>query len=176
MKEEIICAGFGGQGIMLLGKLIALGAMHKGLKVTWMPSYGAEVRGGTAHSMVVVSDDDIASPVVSLCDTLIAMNKPSFDRFLPKVRPRGTVIVNTSFVDAPSAQAGVTVIGVPLTAIANSLGSVRVANVIALGVYMKKKRLFSKEILIDEIENLFDEKMELVKLNIMALEEGLKIR
>lgn len=174
MQEEIICAGFGGQGIMFLGKLIAFGAMHKGFKVTWMPSYGAEVRGGTAHSMVVISNEEIASPVVSLCDTAVIMNRPSFDKFLFRIRPKGVLILNSSLADTKSDRKDINIFKIPMTDIAHNLGNVRVANMVALGVYLKKKRLFSKDIIIEGIKKAFPEDKELVSLNIKALEEGLK--
>lgn len=176
MKEEIICAGFGGQGVMFLGKLIAFGAMKKGFYVTWMPSYGAEVRGGTAHSMVVISDDEIASPVISLCDTALIMNQPSFDKFLPEIRPNGMLILNSSLVDTKSDRKDVAIFKIPMTDVARRLGNVRVANMVALGAYIKKKKLFSKDMIIKGIEKAFSENKELVSLNIKALEEGLKIR
>ncbi|NQT90937.1 MAG: 2-oxoacid:acceptor oxidoreductase family protein, partial [Candidatus Omnitrophica bacterium] len=141
MTEDIICAGFGGQGIMLLGKFIAFGAMKKGFNVSWMPSYGAEVRGGTAHSMVVVSDEEVASPVVISCDTAIVMNGPSLDKFLPRIRPKGTLILNSSLIDDGIKKKGVTIIEAPMTDIAIKLGNVRAANVVALGQFMKKKGL-----------------------------------
>lgn len=176
MQEEIICAGFGGQGIMFLGKLIAFGAMNKGFKVTWMPSYGAEVRGGTAHSMVVISDDEIASPLISLFDTAVVMNKPSFDKFLPKARPKGMLILNSSLVDPKPARKDITIFKVPMTDIAVRLGDVRAANMVALGFYMQKKRLFSKDIIIKGIKMAFPGNEELIDLNTRALEEGMSIK
>ena len=94
MKEEIIFAGFGGQGIMLMGKAISYAAMNNGRHVTWMPSYGAEVRGGTAHSMVVISDEVIASPVVKEPDICIVMNRPSLQKFEKKVKKNGILLIN----------------------------------------------------------------------------------
>lgn len=159
---------------MFLGKLIAFGAMHKGFNITWMPSYGAEVRGGTAHSMVVISNEEIASPVVSLCDTAVIMNRPSFDKFLFRIRPKGVLILNSSLCNAKSDRKDINIFKIPMTDIAHSLGNVRVANMIALGAYIKKKRLFSKDIIIKGIKEAFPENTELVSLNIKALEEGLK--
>ncbi|NQT96091.1 MAG: 2-oxoacid:acceptor oxidoreductase family protein [Candidatus Omnitrophica bacterium] len=175
MTEEIICAGFGGQGIMILGKLMAYSAMRKNFNVTWMPSYGAEVRGGTAHCMVVISDKEVASPVISLYDTAIIMNKPSLDKFIGKIRPKGTLILNSSLVDGKIKRKDISVLRIPFTDIAHKLGNIRVANVIAFGVYMSKKKLFSKEIAKKGITIAFGGNKELVSLNIRALEEGLKV-
>jgi 2-oxoglutarate ferredoxin oxidoreductase subunit gamma len=176
MKEEIICAGFGGQGIMLLGKLITFGGMNSSLHVTWMPSYGAEVRGGTAYCMVVLSDDEIASPLVSLCDTVIAMNKPSFDKFISNLRPEGLIIANSSLVTTDSPRKDIKTIKVPMTDIAYKFGNVRLANMVALGVYIKNKKLFTKESIIEGISIAFGEDKELQNLNIKALEKGMGIK
>lgn len=176
MREEIICAGFGGQGIMLLGKFIAFGAMKKGFYTTWMPSYGAEVRGGTAHSMIIVSDKRVASPILSLCDTAIIMNRPSLSRFLSRIRPGGTLILNSSLAEAKMSRRDIITVKVPMTAIAHRLGNVRVANMVALGVYMKKKKLFSKDVMKEGLKVAFPDKKELVGLNIKALCEGLSAK
>jgi len=176
MKEAIICAGFGGQGIMLLGKFMAFGGMNNGLKVTWMPSYGAEVRGGTAYCMVIISDDEIASPIVSLCDTVIAMNKPSFDKFIRNVRPNGMLIANSSLADTKSDRKDIKIVWVPMTDIAHKLGNVKVANMVALGAYMKNKNLFLKNAIIAGIGIAFPADIKLQDLNIKALEEGMKIK
>ena len=176
MKEETICAGFGGQGIMLLGKMIAFGAMSQGLNTTWLPSYGAEVRGGTAHSMVIFSNDDIASPLVSLCDTAIIMNKPSFSKFIGKIRPNGTLILNTTLVDNKVKRNDIKVVDIPMTEIAHSIGDVRVANIIALGIYISRKRLLKKEPMVEGINKAFPGNGGLIKINIKALERGMNIR
>jgi 2-oxoglutarate ferredoxin oxidoreductase subunit gamma len=176
MEERIICAGFGGQGIMLLGKFIAFGAMNNGFNVTWMPSYGAEVRGGTAHSMVIVSDDEIASPIVSLCDTAIIMNLPSFGKFLSRVKKKGTLILNSSLINTDTPGKDITILKVPMTDIAHEIGDLRVANMVALGVYLEKKKLFSKELIIRGLEIAFPYNKKLVELNIKALEKGMSIK
>ena len=176
MNESIICAGFGGQGIMLLGKLITFGAMRKGLNTTWLPSYGAEVRGGTAHSMVHISDEDISSPIVSLCDTAIVMNQPSFEKFISKIRPKGALLLNTSLVNGKVSRKDISVLKIPMTETAHKLGNVKVANMVALGAYIKKRKLFSKDIMKEGIKNIFAPNKSLIDLNIEALEEGFKIR
>ena len=174
MREEIICAGFGGQGIMMLGKLIAYGAMKQGEHVTWMPSYGAEVRGGTAHCMVIISDDEIASPLITHCDTAIIMNQPSLEKFKKRIRPEGALILNSSLADADAKRKDVDIVAMPFTDMAHSLGNVRVANIIALGAYLKRKPIFKKEIVKKGIKIAFSSNPELVGLNIRALEKGLK--
>lgn len=175
-QEEIICAGFGGQGIMLLGKFMAYGAMKKGLNTTWLPSYGAEVRGGTAHSMVVISEDEIASPVISVCDTAIIMNGPSLDKFLSKIKPNGMLILNSSLAGDGIKRKDITVLKIPMTEIAHKLGNPKVANMIALGAYMKKRKMFSKNTIISGIKIAFPGNKKLIEINKKALEEGLNIK
>jgi 2-oxoglutarate ferredoxin oxidoreductase subunit gamma len=176
MKQEIICAGFGGQGIMLLGKLMAYAAMTKGLHTTWMPSYGAEVRGGAAYCMVIISDEEIASPVVSFCDTAIIMNKPSLDKFARQIKPKGTLILNSSLVDGKPKIKDIKLVPVPMTEIAHSLGNANVANSVALGVYMKLNNMFSKDTIIEGIRMAFPANDKIADVNKKALEKGMNIK
>ena len=176
MIEKITCAGFGGQGIMMLGKLIAYSAMRKGLNVTWMPSYGAEVRGGTAHSMVVLSDEEVASPIITSCSTAIIMNKPSLDKFLMKIKKNGLLILNSTLASGSIKRKDINVLKIPMTEMAHALGNVRIANMIAFGAFMKQKPLFSREIAEKGISIAFAKDKKLVALNIKALEKGLKTK
>jgi 2-oxoglutarate ferredoxin oxidoreductase subunit gamma len=176
MTEKIICAGFGGQGIMILGKLIAYSAMRRKYNVTWMPSYGAEVRGGTAHCMVVVSDKEIGSPILSFCDVAVVMNKPSLDKFFRAVKPGGLLILNSSLANTSSKKKGIDILKIPMTEMAHDIGNVRVANMIAFGAYIAKRQLFSKEIAVKGINIAFCGKKDLIDLNIKALEKGLNIK
>ncbi len=138
--EEIVIAGFGGQGIMLAGKLLAQTAMRAGKEVTYMPSYGAEVRGGTANCMVVIADREIACPVVSEPDTLIVLNKASLNKFGPRLKDGGLLIMNSSLIDSePELDASVEVVAVPADEIAVELGSHKSANMVALGAYLQKR-------------------------------------
>jgi len=138
MTERVIMAGFGGQGMMLLGKLLAAVAMDEGREVTFFPSYGAEVRGGTAHCHVVISDEPIYSPIVERADSLIIMNQPSYGKFRPRLKPGGLLLLNTSMADPDPAQergSPCVYLSIPATDTANQLGNVRVANVVMLGAY-----------------------------------------
>lgn len=138
--EEIIIAGFGGQGIMLTGKLLAQTAMEAGREVTYMPSYGAEVRGGTANCMVIIADEPIACPVVSKPDSLIVMNKASLNKFAPRLKEGGLMILNSSLVDTePETADGVDVMAVPADELAVELGNPKSANMVALGVYLQSR-------------------------------------
>jgi len=174
VKEEILCAGFGGQGIMFMGKLLAETGLAAGYNVTWMPSYGAEVRGGTAYSMTIISDEEIASPVVANPDILVAMNKPSFVKYEGSVKIGGVVIVNKSLVGAFSKRKGVRYINIPLTEMAVKLGDVRCANVIAAGAVAKVSNIESIKNMALVLKAMFKGKDKLVPLNREALEKGYK--
>jgi 2-oxoglutarate ferredoxin oxidoreductase subunit gamma len=140
MNERMILAGFGGQGLMLLGKLFCFFEMHNGCHVTYIPSYGAEMRGGTANCSVRLSDDPIASPMVPVASTVVVMNQPSYEKFKNRVEPGGYLFVNSSLVEVTNPPENVNIIEVPATQMASEMGDVRNANMIILGVmnYIKK--------------------------------------
>lgn len=148
MHERIILAGSGGQGVMTIGKAIARAAMLSNLHCTYFPSYGTEVRGGTANCQVVVSDEEIHSPVVEEADTVFALNQPSLERFAPFLTPDGLLLLNTSMAVAPEANGRL--LAVPATDMANDLGNVRVANVILLGAWNRRRRLLDDDLLFDQ--------------------------
>jgi 2-oxoglutarate ferredoxin oxidoreductase subunit gamma len=139
MREEIIFAGFGGQGIILSGTIVCLAAMKEGKKVTHIPSYGAEMRGGTANCSVVISDDEIASPVVPHPSICVVMNKPSLIKFEPRLRKGGTLLYNSSLIDIEPSRGDIHRIPVPANELAEQEGSARSANMIMLGMLAKLK-------------------------------------
>jgi 2-oxoglutarate ferredoxin oxidoreductase subunit gamma len=144
--EEVIIAGFGGQGIILAGRLLAQTAMKNGNEVTYMPAYGAEMRGGTANSMVIIADEPIASPMVSRPNSLIAMNKASLNKFAPRVKADGLVILNRSLIDIePDVDETIDVSAVPADEIAVELGNQKCANMVAMGAYLQKRGLFGPD-------------------------------
>jgi len=171
MKQEVICAGFGGQGILFLGKVLAYCAMNEKKHNTWMPSYGAEVRGGTAYSMTIISSDPIPSPVVVSPDAAIVMNGPSFQKFKDKVKKGGLLVVNSSIVKKVPKIPRVTVMPIPLTDIASKLGDIRVANMVALGAYAKKTGVVSVKTALKTIGELIKDK-KLLMLNRLAILKG----
>ena len=172
LDESIICTGFGGQGILLMGKLIAQTAMMENYKTTWMPSYGAEVRGGTAHSMVRISTEEIASPLVRNPDTCISMNKPSFEKFVNRVKPGGVIIANTSMItDLPKGKT-VKIIGLALTELASDIGNIKAANMIALGAYTKIKKFLPLESVIRCLKEILKGKTDMLAINERALRKG----
>lgn len=139
MTETIFFAGFGGQGIILAGRLVCLAAMAEGKHVSHMPSYGAEMRGGTANCSVVVSDEEIASPLVPHPGVLIALNIPSLVKFGPLVRDGGLVIWNSSLCEPPAARTGIDYLAVPANELAEAVGSYRAANMVAVGALVARR-------------------------------------
>lgn len=170
---RIICAGFGGQGIMLLGKILAETGMRAGKNVTAIPSYGAEVRGGTAYSMIIISENEIPSPVICEVDIGIIMNKPSFDKFQTKVVKGGSIILNSSLVDAGAKRKDINILEIPATEIAASSGSIRVANIVMYGAFIKLMKIIKKEDALNLLEDIFGKKKELLEINKEAFLKGL---
>lgn len=172
MTERIIIAGFGGQGVLSLGQFIAYSANSKGLYVTWLPSYGPEMRGGTANCSVVVSHKPVASPVIPSPNTLIAMNKPSLDKFVGKVTKGGLIIVNSSLITDNVSREDVRVCYLNANDIAILSGSVKCANIAVLGAYIKLTGIIGKEDAQRAIEEIFKEKPKVIPMNIDAFNKG----
>lgn len=140
LYEEIVIAGFGGQGIILVGKLLAQTALNAGLEVTYMPSYGAEVRGGTANCMVIVANRPIACPVVSEPESLVVMNKASLHKFGSRLKSGGLLLWNSSLIDStPEVDANIDIVAIPADKVAGELGSPKSANMVMLGAYLQKR-------------------------------------
>ncbi|MFZ7946442.1 MULTISPECIES: 2-oxoacid:acceptor oxidoreductase family protein [Bacillaceae] len=173
MHEEIIIAGFGGQGVMSMGQLIAYAGMLEGKGVSWLPSYGPEQRGGTANCAVVVSDGPVGSPLVSRPSTAIVLNNPSFDKFEPRVQPGGILILNSSLVVKATGRKDIKVIEIRATDIANDLGNPRVANMILLGAFLESRKIVSNESIIESLKKVLSaDKHHLLEINKQALEKG----
>jgi 2-oxoglutarate ferredoxin oxidoreductase subunit gamma len=170
--EEVLSAGFGGQGIMFMGKLLAQAALSEGKHVTWMPSYGAEVRGGTAHSMTKISDEYIASPVVTRPSICVVMNHPSLVKYEDQVCEGGLLVANRSLIHRVPKRKGIDVLAIPVTDIASKLGNVRVANMVALGALVKRRGVVSKRSVLDALREMMAGKEGLLKLNKKAFEKG----
>lgn len=174
VREQILCAGFGGQGIMFMGKLLALAGLLSEKHVTWMPSYGAEVRGGTAYSMTKISDADIASPIIADPDILIVMNKPSFVKYEGRVKEGGVLISNKTLVGDVVKRKGITFVNIPMTECASRLGDTKMANMIALGAMAKRSKIVSIRNLVNALKIQFKNNDELFLKNKIALEKGYK--
>ena len=136
MQKEIIIAGFGGQGVLFGGQVVAYAAMDAGKEVTWIPSYGPEMRGGTANCTVVIADDEIGSPLVKNPPFAIALNLPSFDKYEETLAPGGTLIVNQSMVDRAAKRADINVVMVPCNEIAEQIGDKKLLNMVAVGALL----------------------------------------
>lgn len=173
-QEEIIIAGFGGQGVIVAGKLLAQTAMDAGKEVTFMPSYGAEMRGGTANSMIVIADEPIASPLVSNPDSLIAMNKASLNKFAPCIKTSGLLILNSSLIDSrPDIDNSIDILAVPADDIAIELGSQKSANMVALGAYLQRRGLLSADAAAKSLPDCLAKRYQkTLPLNIDALHKG----
>lgn len=173
MKHEIIIAGFGGQGVLLLGQMLAYAGMIEGKQVSWMPSYGPEMRGGTANCTVVLSDGEVGSPVVSHPTSLIVMNRPSLDKFEPMLRPEGLLFLNKSLIDRGAQREDINVYEVRATEIADELGSGRVANMVMLGAFTQITGVVSFETLETVLKKVLPEhRHNLIPLNLQAIERG----
>ena len=174
MKKEIIISGFGGQGVMAIGKNLVEAGMAEGLEVTWSPSYGPEMRGGTANCHVVLSDRAIGSPLILHPTELIAMNAPSLTKFGPSVVPGGLVLVNSSVVKEKVEREDVRTLYVPCADIAQELGNGKVANMVMLGAYIAATGALKAETVEAMIHHMFTgPKAKLVPLNLKALEAGM---
>ncbi|MGA1796342.1 MAG: 2-oxoacid:acceptor oxidoreductase family protein [bacterium] len=177
MNREVIMAGFGGQGIMLMGKLLAMAGMLDNREVTWFPSYGAEMRGGTANCTVIIADQAIGSPIVAHPWACIVMNQPSMERFGPRVKPGGFLLVNSSLINPDSPREDIDVLAIPITDEADRLGSIKVANIIALSAFCTKSGVVSRESLERAMEESFAGKGDsaLMEMNRTAIRAGRKM-
>ncbi len=175
MENQIIIAGFGGQGVLLIGKMLAYAGMMEGKEVSWLPSYGPEMRGGTANCTVVISDEPVGSPVVKSPDILIVLNRPSLDKFEPFVKKNGLLLINSSLIDKKAERKDIEVLYVPANELALKCGSPKAANMVALGALIGKTNLLKIKSIEETIRDTFSEKEKLVNLNLKALEEGIKV-
>ncbi len=170
METNFIFAGFGGQGILLAGTILANAFMIEGKNVTWYPCYGAEMRGGTVNCEIVVSDSEVSSVHKQDTDYAIVLNQQSFDRFITRVKAGGTIIANSTLVAEARPRNDIKYVFAPMTKLANDLGTSKVTNVVALGVLASACSIVSKEFLAKGIEKVLGEKKkDLIPLNIKAL-------
>jgi 2-oxoglutarate ferredoxin oxidoreductase subunit gamma len=173
MLTRTIFSGFGGQGVLSMGFTLANAAMLEGKYVTYLPSYGVEVRGGTANCTVVVSDEEIASPVASEPDFVVAMNQPSFARFQSVLQSGGLLCANSSIVDTSAARRDIEILNIPTSELAEKLGTIKVANMIMLGAFIKASDIISFDFVIKHLSEILGEgKSKLIKMNKEALDLG----
>jgi len=176
MNESVIMSGFGGQGILLMGQLLCYAGMHEGKNVTWMPSYGPEMRGGTANCTVMICSDRVGSPVTRHPSSLVAMNKLSLDRFENSIEPEGFLIINSSLVEREPQRTDLTVIKVPANKIAEEAGAIQVTNMAALGAYVEGRGAVALESVIVALRRMIPEhRQELLAVNENALRKGAEV-
>jgi 2-oxoglutarate ferredoxin oxidoreductase subunit gamma len=173
MQSEVMFAGFGGQGILLSAKILAYTAMEAGLEVVWIPSYGPEMRGGTAYCMVIMSDRPIGSPIVKNPLHLVAMNRPSLEKFAPVVKPGGVILINSSLIPIRSQRDDVDELAIPVNDMAIEAGSVRSANIVALSAFVARSGILSTDALRESVKKEFARKAKLIPLNMEAMDRGI---
>jgi len=174
MERSVVLSGFGGQGVILAGKILAQAGMDQGLEVTWLPSYGPEMRGGTANCTVVMSDEPVGSPIVDEPTALIALNLPSLDKFEPTIAPDGAIIVNESLIDRKVNRDDLRAAYLPINDIARASGNPRSLNMVALGAYVKATGAVTLESVISAMSKTMEAggKAKFIASNTKALEEG----
>ena len=175
MEKTFIFAGFGGQGMLLIGKFMAMSCMLDGKHVSWLPSYGPEMRGGTANCSVIVSDEPVASPLVDKADVIVAMNRPSLDKFEEHVKPGGVLVVNSSIIDRKAVRVDITVVYCDANGVADSVGNPKGANVAILGAVMEKAPITSIDSMMEAIRiELGEKKARFLEGNKKALVAGME--
>ena len=175
MYQGVIMSGFGGQGIISAGILLAYAGMTDGKYVTFFPAYGAEMRGGTANCSVVISSEEIASPVVAYPDTLVVMNEPSLSKFEPSVRKGGLLLINSSLIAGKPKREDIDVKYIPANEIAEKLGTIKIANMVMIGAYAKHTGALSFEGLKKSLQKVFPRaRQEIIDLDSEALKKGME--
>jgi 2-oxoglutarate ferredoxin oxidoreductase subunit gamma len=174
MQSEVMFAGFGGQGILSSGKILAEAAMEQGFEVGWVPSYGPDMRGGTAYCTVVISDRPIGSPIIRNPLHLVAMNRPSLEKFAPYVKSGGIILINTSLIPIDSGRKDVDELKVPATEIAKNIGNERAANIVALSAFVARSGVVDFDLLQKTVRAEFAEKERFIPLNMAAVDAGKK--
>ena len=171
-----IVSGFGGQGVMLIGQILSYAAMVEGKNVTWLPSYGPEMRGGTANCMVVIDEEDVGSPIIDKPTEVIAMNIPSLIKFEEELEKEGMMIINTSVIDKEPTREDITVIKIDANKIADEIGNLKVANMVILGAYIEATKIISVEAVQKALEKkLTGKKAKLIQINIEAIKRGMQV-
>lgn len=171
--SKIIIAGFGGQGVMLIGQILAYAAMLENKHVTWLPAYGPEMRGGTANCSIIISDKEISSPVISSASELIAMNYPSLQKFEKFLAPNGRLFINSSMINEVPERTDLEIFNVNTGEIALALGNDKVANLVILGAFNQVTKVVRKDSIMEALEKVFkDDKRSLIEVNAKAYAEG----
>ncbi len=177
MYQGIRISGFGGQGVISAGVLLAQAGLEDGKEVSFFPAYGAEMRGGTANCSVVVSSDEVSTPIVSTPDTAIVLNEPSLAKFEPMVKPGGLLIVNTSLVNSKPTRKDIKILNVPCNQVAGELGNGKVMNMVAMGAFAAATGAVSIEAIAKALPKVYKKlKPEVIELNVKALKRGAEFK
>ncbi len=176
MQEEIILSGFGGQGVLFAGMILAYAGMDSGKNVTWIPSYGPEMRGGTAHVTVIVADGEIGSPVIRRPSAALVLNNPSMEKYEPLVKEGGALVYNSSLISSPPRRTDIRYAAVPASDIATELGSVKMANIVALGALVTTTGVLPLDAVVRALRaHLPESKRQLLEPNVQALQRGAEL-
>jgi len=176
MTEEVVIAGFGGQGVLSMGMILCYSGIMEDKEVSWMPSYGPEMRGGTAYCIAIVSDNKVSSPIISKFDTVIALNQPSVDKFESMVKPGGLLIYESTNVITPPTRSDIDLVGIPASAEAAKMKNTKIMNMIILGAFLKKKPIIKFENIIEGLKQVLPERYHhLIPLNTDALNKGMEL-
>ena len=175
MERTVVMAGFGGQGVLMIGKLLAEACLSEGKEVTWLPSYGPEMRGGTANCTVVISDRPIGSPIISQPRDAVVMNRPSLEKFAPTLRPGGVLIVNSSLITIEPGRNDLLVFKLPANDIATAEGTGRAANMAVFGAYVGRTQLATKDSVLEAIRHSFASKPRFIDVNCRTFLRGYEL-
>ena len=175
MHEEVVISGFGGQGALFAGQLLTYTGMDEGWHVTWIPSYGPEMRGGTAHCIVILSDEDIGSPIIRQPSICIVMNPPSMDKYVDLVKPGGLLVANSTLVRTRAEREDIEAIYVPANDLAAELGNVKMANVVLLGAMLGRREIVPIESVVRTLdEHIPERRRKIIEPNKRALARGVE--
>jgi 2-oxoglutarate ferredoxin oxidoreductase subunit gamma len=173
MIEELIVAGFGGQGVLSMGMTLAYAGMIENKEISWMPSYGPEMRGGTANCITIISDNKISSPIISMFDSAVILNQPSMEKFESKIKPGGFLLYESSNILKPSTRTDIEIIGIPAAMEAVKMKNPKVLNMIMLGAYLERKPVVKIESILAALKKVLPERYHnLLPINTQALERG----
>ena len=173
MTEKVIIAGFGGQGVMSIGQMLAYAGMTEGKSVSWLPSYGPEMRGGTANCNVIVTEDTVDSPIITDATAALVLNKPSLNKFEKVIQKKGVLLINSSLIEQKSSRQDIETYYIPANDIALELGNPKIANMVMLGAYLEKSKVVQLESIVEALKKVLGKsKSELIPINRNALEKG----
>lgn len=176
MTEEIIIAGFGGQGVLSMGQILCYSGVEEKKEVSWMPSYGPEMRGGTANCITIISDSSISSPIISKFDTVIALNQPSLDKFEAAVKPGGLLLFDTTNISHPPTRTDIKVVGIAASDTAAAMNNTKILNMIILGAYLQLKPIIKLENVLHGLKKVLPERYHhLIPLNEEAIKKGMEL-